>query len=99
MSLTVGSLFSGIGGLELGLERAGLGPVIWQVEKEPFRREVLAKHWPTVKRYEDVRDFYSHARTGNAKQVGIMCGGFPCHDVSQAARGRNDGLAGHKSGL
>lgn len=52
--MTIGSLFSGIGGLELGLERAGLGPVLWQVELNPACRAVLAQHWPTVTRYEDV---------------------------------------------
>ncbi|HYG66039.1 MAG TPA: DNA cytosine methyltransferase, partial [Anaeromyxobacteraceae bacterium] len=52
--ITIGSLFSGIGGLELGLERAGLGPVLWQVEKDARCREVLAKHWPGVEQHEDV---------------------------------------------
>ncbi|MBA2683246.1 MAG: DNA cytosine methyltransferase [Gemmatimonadaceae bacterium] len=92
MTLTIGSLFSGIiGGLELGLERAGLGPVIFQCELDPFCRRVLAKHWPTVTRFEDVTQprHYPH--------VDIICGGFPCTDVSSA--GKRRGLGGAKSGL
>jgi hypothetical protein len=58
----IGSLFSGIGGLELGLERAGLGPVAWQVEIDPFCRLVLKKHWPEAKRFEDVREVYGMAK-------------------------------------
>jgi DNA (cytosine-5)-methyltransferase 1 len=91
VTLTIGSLFSGIGGLELGLERAGLGPVLWQCEIDPFARRVLAKHWPTVTRFEDVtqpRD-YPH--------VDVICGGFPCQDVSSA--GKRRGLGGARSGL
>ena len=89
--MTIGSLFSGIGGLELGLERAGLGPVLWQCEIEPFCRAVLAKHWPGVTRYEDV------TRPRTYPNVDIVCGGFPCQDVSSS--GKRRGLGGEKSSL
>lgn len=87
----IGSLFSGIGGLELGLEWAGLGPVIWQVEKDPFCRAVLAKHWPEVPRYDDVTTVRS------LPYADVVCGGFPCQDVSAA--GRQAGLGGARSSL
>ncbi len=90
--LTIGSLFSGIGGLELGLERAGLGPVLWQAEQDPYCRRVLAKHWPEAKRYDDVRDIDE-----NAERVDVICGGFPCQDISNA--GKRAGMAGERSGL
>ena len=54
MSLTVGSLFSGIGGFDLGLERAGF-TIKWQVEIDEFARKVLSKHWPDVPKYGDIR--------------------------------------------
>lgn len=91
--LTIGSLFSGIGGLELGLEMAGLGPTVWQVEQSEFCREVLAKHWPDVARFHDVREVGAH----NLPPVDLVCGGFPCQDVSSAGKGA--GLAGKRSGL
>lgn len=91
--LTVGSLFSGIGGLELGLEWAGLGPVKWQVEIDPYCRKVLAKHWPDATRYEDIRDVGKH----NLEPVDLICGGFPCQDISYAGKGL--GLSGERSGL
>lgn len=96
MKRTIGSLFSGIGGLELGLERAGLGTVVWQCEIDPFCRKVLAKHWPIVAQYEDVKE----VTNATAMSVDVLCGGFPCTDLSHAARGRaRSGLAGSASGL
>jgi DNA (cytosine-5)-methyltransferase 1 len=80
--LTIGSLFSGIGGLELGLEWAGLGPVLWQVEKDPYCLKVLEKHWPGVRRYEDVKTIGR-----SVAPVDLICGGFPCQDLSYAGRG------------
>lgn len=91
--MRIGSLFSGIGGLELGLEWAGLGETVWQVERDPFCRSILARHWPNAKRYHDVKEVGSH----NLKSVDLICGGFPCTDISLAGKGA--GLAGEHSGL
>lgn len=92
--MKIGSLFSGIGGLELGLERSGLGHVVWQAEIDPFCRAVLRKHWPDAKIFDDVRHVDS-----NASPVEIICGGFPCQDLSTANSSGRDGLMGTKSGL
>lgn len=89
----IGSLFSGIGGLELGLERVGFGPVAWQVERDTFCQRVLTKHWPTVERFDDVRAVGASV----LRPVSLICGGFPCQDVSAAGKG--EGLAGERSGL
>lgn len=91
--MRIGSLFSGIGGLELGLEWAGLGHVVWQVEKDEYCRAVLEKHWPGVERFEDV----CTVGKSNLSPVDLICGGFPCQDVSGAGKGA--GLAGERSGL
>lgn len=91
--MLIGSLFSGIGGLELGLERAGLGRTVWQVEANAYCRSVLAKHWPKAKRYEDVRSVGS----ATLASVDLICGGFPCQDVSSA--GKRAGITGNRSGL
>lgn len=93
--MRIGSLFSGIGGLELGLERAGLGPVVWQVEREAFPRSILAKHWPNVDR--SVTDV-CEANASNLAPVDLICGGFPCQDISSAGK-RAGIVAGKRSGL
>lgn len=91
--ITIGSLFSGIGGLELGLEWAGLGPVLWQVEMEEFCIAVLEKHWPDAARFRDVRA----VGAADLAPVDLICGGFPCQDLSYAGKGA--GLDGERSGL
>lgn len=91
--MRIGSLFAGIGGLDLACEWAGLGSPVWQVEIDPFCRAVLAKHWPTVQRYDDVRAVGS----ANIAPADVVVGGFPCQDLSVA--GKRAGLGGARSGL
>jgi DNA (cytosine-5)-methyltransferase 1 len=93
MALTIGSLFSGVGLLDLGLEEAGLGPVVYQVESDDFCHRVLAKHWPNALRFDDVRD----VGVRNLPYVDIICGGFPCQGLSVA--GKRLGLSDPRSGL
>ena len=90
--LTFGSLFSGIGGLDLGLERAGMR-CAWQVEIDDYATRVLQKHWPDVPRFRDVRECGAH----NLGAVDLICGGFPCQDISNA--GKRAGIGGERSGL
>lgn len=92
MCPTFGSLFSGIGGIDLGLERAGMR-CMWQVENDNYAQRVLAKHWPDVPRFGDVRNVGAH----NLAYADVIAGGFPCQDISNAGRGA--GLAGERSGL
>ena len=91
-TLTFGSLFAGIGGLDLGLERAGM-ECRWQVEIDDYAQRVLAKHWPDVRRHDDVRTWPD----GDVEPVDLICGGFPCQDISYAGAGA--GLSGERSGL
>lgn len=91
--MNVLSLFSGAGGLDLGLERAGM-TIVGHCELDPTARQVLARHWPDVPCHPDVttldgRDWYG--------RVDVVAGGSPCTDLSMA--GRRAGLAGEHSGL
>lgn len=90
--LTFGSLFAGIGGFDLGFERAGM-VCKWQVEIDDYASKVLAKHWPNVHRERDIRECGKH----NLEAVDVICGGFPCQDISYAGLGA--GLDGERSGL
>jgi DNA (cytosine-5)-methyltransferase 1 len=92
MSLTFVSLFAGIGGFDLGFERAGM-VCKWQVEIDDYANKVLAKHWPNVHRERDIRGCGKH----NLEPVDVICGGFPCQDISYAGLGA--GLDGERSGL
>ncbi len=89
-------LFSGIGGFSLGLERAGMQTVAF-CEIDPFCRKVLAKHWPGVPCYDDVRTLTAERLKADGIVADVICGGFPCQDVSVA--GNRAGLAGARSGL
>lgn len=112
-----GSLFSGIGGLDLGLERAGI-EIVWQCESDPWRRKVLRERFPKTVCYEDVREAgrvpplqsrgmgransksnatKSDDRRESTDDIDLLCGGFPCEDVSVA--GKRAGLAGDRTGL
>jgi len=108
MKPTFISLFSGIGGFDLGLERAGWQCVA-QCDNDPFANKVLEKHWPGVKRYDDVRNVSRNTLVhrsmpyldvvipGYTPPIDLICGGFPCQDLSVA--GKRAGLDGDRSGL
>lgn len=92
------SLFSGIGGFDLGFDRAGLECVL-QVEKDEKARAVLAHHWPNVPRMELVEDVTrDKVRQLGIETVDLICGGFPCQDISLSAPTQR-GLDGERSGL
>lgn len=90
--MTVGSLFSGIGGFDLGFERAGF-TVKWQVEKDPNKRAVLQEHWPNCERFEDIEA----VEPSDLATIDVWTAGFPCED--NASCGRRAGLTGAQSGL
>ena len=90
--MKVGSLFSGIGGIELGFERQGF-TTKWFVEKDAYAQAVLRKNFPNIPIYDDITtlDF------SQVEKVDILTGGFPCQDISIAGKGV--GISGERSGL
>jgi DNA (cytosine-5)-methyltransferase 1 len=92
MSLRFGSLFSGIGAFDYGLEQAGM-TCAYQIEVDPWCRRVLTKHWPLVPKWSDIRE----VRAADLPPVGLLAGGFPCVDISDA--GKRAGIDGERSGL
>lgn len=81
--LTVGSLFSGIGGFELGLERTGGFQTAWQCERDEYARKILKKHWRGIECYPDIYEICKKVTPG---RVDVICGGFPCPAFSDAGR-------------
>ena len=90
-------LFSGIGGFSLGLERSGGFETVAFCEIEDFPRRVLAKHWPEVPCYHDIRELTVDRLAADEIAVDAICGGFPCQDISNA--GKQAGIEGERSGL
>lgn len=91
-------LFSGIGGFSLGLERAGMHTVAF-CERDPYCRAVLAKHWPHHTIFDDVQTLtWERVRNVIPFGVDVICGGFPCQDISSASAAPA-GIDGERSGL
>jgi DNA (cytosine-5)-methyltransferase 1 len=95
--LRVLSLFAGIGGFDLGLERTGGFETVAFCEIDPFCQRVLAKHWPKVPCYDDIRKLSAERLATDGIAVDGICGGFPCQDISISGMG--EGLSGSRSGL
>ena len=90
------SLFSGIGGLDLGLEATGRFQIVAQSEIDPYACRVLKKHWPDVPNLGDITELTEESLEGIGP-VDLVCGGFPCQDLSVAGKG--EGIRGSRSGL
>jgi DNA (cytosine-5)-methyltransferase 1 len=95
--LKVLDLFSGIGGMALGLERSGGFETAAFCEVNPFCRLILKRHWPHVHCYDDVRTLTAKRLADDEIRIDVICGGFPCQDISYAGRGA--GLSADRSGL
>lgn len=94
MTLRILDLFSGIGGFSLGLERTGGFETAAFCEIDKEAQKILHKHWPNVPIFEDVSSLSSKDIDGT---IDVICGGFPCQDISLAGKGA--GLSGERSGL
>lgn len=90
-------LFSGIGGFSLGLERTGGFETVAFCEIEDYPRKVLAKNWPEVPIYGDIRELTADTLRADGIGIDAICGGFPCQDISTAGEGA--GIEGERSGL
>jgi DNA (cytosine-5)-methyltransferase 1 len=91
-------LFSGIGGFSLGLERTGGFRTVAFCEKDEKCQKVLGKHWPDVPIYGDIKELtLEQLQTDRVPLPEVICGGFPCQDISFA--GRQAGIVGDRSGL
>ena len=88
------SLFSGIGGFDIGLERAGF-EITFQCEIDKFCRRILQRHWPGVPHHENIKELHAT----DIPSSDVWAGGFPCQDVSLARMGARAGLRGKRSGL
>jgi DNA (cytosine-5)-methyltransferase 1 len=95
--LRVLSLFAGIGGFDLGLERTGGFKTVAFCEIDKKAQAVLRKHWPEVPIYDDVTSLTADRLAADGIAVDVICGGFPCQDISLAGRGA--GIEGNRSGL
>jgi len=98
---TVGSLFTGVGGIDLAFQWAGY-TIKWQVEVDDYCTRILEQHWTDVLRFRDIRGCTGRYGKGwqryhRLPHVDVIVGGFPCQDISQAGRGA--GLTGRRSGL
>jgi len=91
---SVASFFSGIGGFDLAFERAGFD-ITMQCEIDPFCNAILAKHWPMVKKFHDIRE----VQYADVPSSDVWVGGFPCQDISLARMGSRTGLKGKRSSL
>ena len=94
--MNVLDLFSGIGGLALGLERAGMRSAAF-CERDAYCRAVLRRHWPDVRAYDDIRTLTADRLAQDSISINAIAGGFPCQDISYAGYGA--GLEGERSGL
>ena len=95
MTWTVGSLFSGYGGIELGLEETGEFTTIWHSEIEPYPSAILAERWPGVPNLGDIKK----VNWETVQRPNVLVGGFPCQDISQAGKGRGIIKGETRSGL